>query len=99
MNRSYFGFIATVVACASFGVGCAGMVVGSSAWFDKKRPDVEPVAASDLPCTGTPIEFKPVTMNDYREVEARGCGKKVRYKLVKIGFVEKWVKAGEVTSS
>lgn len=88
-----------VFALASYALaGCASMMVGSHDWFEKKRPDVEPIAAADLGCAGKPIEFVAPTMDDYREVEAHGCAKKVRYKLVKVSFVEKWVKSSEVSA-
>ena len=74
------------------------MIAGTPAWFDRKKPDVEPVASADLACVGAPIEFSAVAMNDYREVEARGCGKKVRYKLVKVSLIEKWVKSSDVSA-
>jgi hypothetical protein len=72
------------------------MIVGSQAWFDNQRGDVEPVAKTDLACTDKPLEFAAVTMDDYREVEARGCGKKVKYKHLKVGMVQKWVKSSDV---
>ncbi len=95
MNRlSLLAFGALALAQT---VGCAGMVVGSASWFERKKPDVELLAAADLGCSAQPIAFTAPTMNDYREVEARGCGKKVRYKLVKVSVVETWVKASDVT--
>jgi hypothetical protein len=90
--------IVVIAGCAYFSIGCAGMIAGSPGWFENKRADVEPTASTDLACTGKPIEFAAVTMDDYREVEARGCGKKVRYKFTKISFVEKWVKSSEVSA-
>ncbi len=84
-------------ACMQFAVGCAGMIVGSAGWFDRQKPDVAPMAAGDLACTG-PIDYTPVAMNDYREVEARGCGKKARYELVKVGPVGHWKKSSDVTA-
>jgi len=75
------------------------MIAGSSAWFENQRADVEPLAAADLACQGKPLAFKAVAMDDYREVEATGCEKKVRYKLVKVAMISKWVKAGEVASA
>ena len=86
-----------VVVCAYFSSGCAGMIAGSHAWFDGKKADVEPTASSDLACSGKPIDFVAVSSDDYREVEAHGCGKKVRYKYTKVAFVEKWVKSSDVT--
>ena len=87
----------TVIFLGSWLVsGCAalsGMVVGSSGWFEKQKPELEPTAKTDLACD-QPIEFKPVTGDDHRDVEARGCGKTARYKLVKVGPVEKWTKSG-----
>lgn len=77
--------------------GCAGMIAGTHDWFERKKPDVQPLASSDLNCTGQPIEFVAASHDDYREVEARGCSKKVRYKLVKVSIVEKWVKSSEVS--
>lgn len=97
MSRSSLAFLVASVALSSLVAGCAGMVAGTPAWFERKRPDVEPVASADLSCTGAPIEFAAVAMNDYREVEAHGCGKKVRYKLVKVSLVEKWVKSSDVS--
>ena len=73
------------------------MIVGSRSWFDNQRTDVEPMAKTDLACADKPLEFAAVTMDDYREVEARGCGKKVTYKHVKVGMVQKWVKSSEPT--
>ena len=96
MTRSSLLSLAALAAVSSLIAGCAGMIVGTPAWFERKRADVEPVASADLSCTGAPIEFAAVAMNDYREVEAHGCGKKVRYKLVKVSLVEKWVKSSDV---
>lgn len=96
-----FGVLSGVVALV-LGIGCAGMagmVAGSPAWFENQRADVEPLAATDLDCKAKPITFKPVSSDDYREVEATGCDKKVSYKLVKVAMVSKWVKAGEVSSA
>lgn len=91
----------SLLAVASFThalTGCAGMIAGSHDWFERKRPDVEPLAATDLGCAGQPIEFVAADKSDYSEVEAHGCAKKVRYKLVKVSIVEKWVKSSEVTA-
>jgi hypothetical protein len=77
--------------------GCAGMIVGSAGWFDRQKPDVQPMAAGDLQCADKPIEYAPVALGDYREVEARGCEKKARYHLVKIGPVGHWSKSSDVT--
>jgi hypothetical protein len=96
--------IARIARLASLSVGavlvtgCGSMIAGSSGWFENQKPDVEPLAKADLACSDKPIQFAAVSGDDYREVEARGCGKKVTYKLVKIAFVEKWQKAGEVSS-
>ena len=98
MVRFSAASIVVIGACSYLSLGCAGMIAGSHGWFDGKRADVEPTASSDLGCSGKPIEFKPVAMDDFREVEARGCGKKVRYKYTKISFVEKWVKSSEVSA-
>lgn len=87
----------TFAVASSLLAGCAGMIAGSEFWFERKKPDVEPLAASDLDCKGKPIEFTPVTMGDYREVEARGCGKKAQYQLVKVGFAEDWKRSSDVT--
>lgn len=84
-------------ACAQFTVGCAGMIVGSAGWFDRQKPDVQPMAAADLQCADKPIEYAPVAMGDYREVEARGCGKKAHYQLIKVGPVGHWSKSSDVT--
>jgi hypothetical protein len=73
------------------------MIVGSAGWFDRQKADVEPLAAADLQCAGQPIEYAPVAMGDYREVEAHGCGKKARYHLVKVGFVQNWSKSSDVS--
>ncbi len=78
-------------------LGCAGMIVGSAGWFDRQKPDVQPMAANDLACPDQPISYTPVAMNDYREVEARGCGKKAHYELIKIGPVKKWSKSSDVS--
>jgi hypothetical protein len=94
--------LSVFAAAVSFAVvasGCASMIAGSSAWFENQRPDVEPLAAADLSCSGKPLAFKPVSSDDYREIEASGCEKKVRYKLVKVAMISKWVKAGEVSSA
>jgi hypothetical protein len=96
MSRSSLFAVLAFVSCSYALAGCAGMIAGSHDWFERKRPDVEPLASTDLACTGKPIEFVAAAMDDYREVEARGCAKKVRYKLVKVSFVEKWVKSSEV---
>ncbi|WP_394825783.1 hypothetical protein [Pendulispora albinea] len=96
MSRLSLFSLAAIAMASTFAMGCASMIVGSSAWFDKQRPDVEPVASSDLACTVKPLEFVAVSHGDFREVEARGCGKKVQYKLVKVSFVEKWVKSSDV---
>ena len=79
-----------IIPC--FSMAC-GMIVGSRGWFDGQKSDVEPKAASDLSCSAKKVEYKPVTMDDYREVEASGCGKKARYKFVKVGPVGNWVKS------
>lgn len=95
------GVLSGVVALL-LGVGCAGMagmVAGSPAWFENQRADVEPLAATDLDCKAKPIAFKPVSSDDYREVEATGCDKKVSYKLVKVAMISKWVKAGDVSAA
>lgn len=95
------GVLSGVVALL-LGVGCAGMagmVAGSPAWFENQRADVEPLAATDLDCKAKPITFKPVSSDDYREVEATGCDKKVSYKLVKVAMISKWVKAGDVSAA
>lgn len=83
---------------ANLALGCAGMIVGSHDWFERKRSDVEPKAAADLGCTGKPVDFAPVSHDDYREVEARACGKKARYRMIKVGPVESWEKASDVSS-
>jgi len=77
--------------------GCAGMIVGSPGWFDRQKPDVQSLAAADLGCADA-IEYAPVAMNDYREVEARGCGKKAHYELIKVGPMKKWSKSSDVTA-
>jgi len=77
--------------------GCAGMIVGSASWFDRQKPDVQPMAATDLQCADKPIDYSPVAMGDYREVEAHGCAKKVRYELVKVGPIQHWSKSSDVT--
>jgi hypothetical protein len=90
------------IVMLSLGVGCAslsGMMAGSPAWFENQRADVAPLAATDLDCKAKPITFKPVSSDDYREVEATGCDKKVSYKLVKVAMISKWVKAGDVSSA
>ncbi len=85
-----------LVATCAWTAGCAGMIVGSPGWFDRQKPDVQSLAAADLACTDT-IAYAPVAMNDYREVEARGCGKKARYELIKVGPVKHWAKSSDVT--
>jgi hypothetical protein len=95
--RTSLVFIVSLV-CAQSVAGCAGMMVGSASWFDRQRPDVQPLAAGDLQCADKPIDYSPVAMGDYREVEAHGCGKKARYELVKIGPVKHWSKSSDVTS-
>lgn len=97
MSRTTFFVSALVFAVSASTVGCAGMIAGSSSWFDRQREDVEPKATADLSCGGQSITYAPVKMDDYREVEARGCGKKVKYDYVKVGPVGKWSKAGDVT--
>ena len=98
MARFVAAPLAALALCSLVSIGCAGMIAGSQGWFEGKKADIEPTASADLACSGKPIEFKPITMDDYREVEARGCGKKVTYKFTKISFVEKWVKASDVTA-
>jgi hypothetical protein len=83
----------SIIVVPLFCTACAGMIAGSKGWFDGQKSDVEPKAKSDLGCSDKPLEFSPVTMDDYREVEARGCGKKARYKFVKVGPVGNWVKS------
>jgi hypothetical protein len=85
------------LACVQLTTGCAGMIVGSAGWFDRQRSDVQPLAANDLACTD-PIEYAPVAMGDYREVEARGCGKKTHYQLIKVGPMKHWSKSSDVTA-
>jgi hypothetical protein len=87
-----------VLASSSLFAGCAGMIAGSHDWFERKRPDVEPKAAADLGCTGQPLEFVAVSHDDYREVEAHGCAKKARYRMVKVGPVENWEKSSDVSA-
>ena len=97
MSRFVAAPVAVFALSSLMSTGCAGMIAGSQGWFEGKKSDIEPTASADLACTGKPIEFKPVTMDDYREVEARGCGKKVTYKFTKVSFVEKWVKSSDVS--
>jgi hypothetical protein len=85
-------------ACAQLTVGCAGMVVGSAAWFDRQKSDVHVLAANDLSCSDAPIDYTPVAMGDYREVEAHGCAKKVRYQMIKIGPMKHWSKSSDVSA-
>lgn len=77
--------------------GCAALaagVVGSQAWFQKNHePELKTKAATDLACTDQPIEFKAVSLDDFREVDAVGCGKTARYTLIKVGPVENWKKS------
>ncbi len=91
--------LVSALSVVALGSGCASMIAGSSAWFENQRSDVEPLAAADLSCAGKPLAFKPVSSDDYREVEASGCDKKVRYKLVKVAMISKWVKDGDVSST
>jgi hypothetical protein len=92
------GFLALMlVATCAWTAGCAGMIVGSSGWFDRQKLDVQDLAAADLACTDA-IQYAPVSMNDYREVEACGCGKKAHYALIKIGPIHKWSKSSDVTT-
>ena len=85
-----------VLSLSSYGLaGCAGMIVGTHDWFERKKPDVSTIAAKDLGCA-QPIDFVAASGDDYHEVEAHGCAKKVRYKLVKVSVVESWVKSSEV---
>ena len=96
MKRFTTGLAAAILA--TFLSACAmmaGMVMGSKAWFEKEKPDLTTKAASDLGCTDQPIEFTPIKPDEYREVEARGCSKKVRYEHVKVGPIESWRKASE----
>ncbi len=81
---------------------CAGMssiVVGTHAWFERREPDLRKRATLDLACDPSALEFVSVSPsgNDYREVEAHGCGKKVRYTYVKVGFAESWPKSAAST--
>ena len=88
---SYRSLLSLALITSLSTAGC-GAIVGSRGWFDGQKPDVEPKAASDLGCKS--LEFEPVMMDDYREVEASGCGKKARYKFVKVGPVGgNWVKS------
>jgi hypothetical protein len=84
-------------ACVQFTAGCAGMIVGSAGWFDRQRPDVQALASTDLACTDA-IDYAPVAMGDYREVEARGCGKKAHYQLIKVGPIKHWSKSSDVSA-
>lgn len=36
--------------------------------------------------------------SDYRDVEARGCGRRLRYTYVKVGPVESWPQTGVSTA-
>lgn len=87
--------VLSVSACASL----RSIVVGTHEWFESKEPDLRRRAAIDLPCNEAPIEFVSVSPSgkDYREVEARGCGRGVGYKYLKIGGIESWPKAGDST--
>lgn len=89
MTRS-LALLITGITVSISSLGCAGMMAGSSAWFDRQRPDLETKASADLACTGKPIAFAAAKGDDYREVEARGCGKKVSYTYVKVGPVSSW---------
>jgi hypothetical protein len=82
-------------ACLQSAVGCAGMIVGSAGWFDGQKPDVTPLAAKDLACSD-PLDYTPVSMGDYREVAARGCGKEAHYQLIKVGPFSHWSKSSDV---
>ena len=93
--RPSISLVAVALAVSSL-AGCAGMIVGTHDWFERKKPDVQEKASVDLSCKGQPIDFVAASGDDYREVEARGCAKKVRYKLVKVSVVESWVKSSEV---
>jgi hypothetical protein len=88
-------FLITVAMAASLN-GCS-IIVGTHAWFERKEPGLIKRATVDLPCHNQPIEFVSVSpsRSDYREVEAHGCGKKVRHTYLKIGPVENWPKAGD----
>jgi hypothetical protein len=91
-------FLVALAASSSLLAGCAGMIVGSPAWFDRQKPDVQELAAVDLQCGDKPIEYAPVSSGDYREVEARGCGKKAHYQLIKVGPIQKWSKSSDVSA-
>ena len=79
--------------------GCAalsGMVAGSPEWFKNgHEADLKARAATDLSCSDKPIEFVSTAGDDYREVEARGCGKKVGYTYFKVGPAGSWAKSEE----
>jgi hypothetical protein len=97
-RKSVVGALAVVLsvsACASL----KSIVVGTHEWFERKEPDLRRRAVVDLPCNEVSIEFVSVSPSrtDYREVEARGCGRGVRYKYLKIGPVESWPKASDST--
>ena len=87
---SFTSRFSALLGVVSIGCGAmAGMVVGSSGWFEKQKPDVESKAIADLSCTAPQISYAP-NGDDYREVEARGCGKKIKYVYVKVGPVGSW---------
>jgi hypothetical protein len=94
------GIVSISAALAiSFLTGCAFLsagVVGSKAWFDDKKADVSEKATVDLACKEE-IQYVSVGHDDYREVEAHGCGKKATYKFVKVGPVSGWEKSTDVT--
>jgi hypothetical protein len=75
------------------------MVVGTRPWFERREPDLRTRATRDLPCDGGAVEFVSVSPSgsDFREVEARGCGRRLRYTYLKVGPVESW-KNGDSTA-
>jgi len=96
-SASSLARLASFSVTALLVTGCASMIAGSPAWFEGQKPDVEVLAKEDLACPDKPITYTAPTGDDYREVQAAGCGKKALYKLVGVGPVKSWSKSGEVT--
>jgi hypothetical protein len=61
MSRTSLSSLLVVALCSYGLAGCAGMIAGTHDWFEKKRPNVEPIASADLGCTGKWVKSSEVS--------------------------------------
>ena len=92
--KALFAASSTVVTCIALlalSSSCS-IIVGTHAWFERKEPVLSKAARGELRCPGEPVSFVSTAHDDWREVEARGCGRAVQYRYLRVGPVENWVK-------